>query len=102
MTSIADVVGQVVSATESALSSTSNSTLQTHGRTILSKLSTGRDRLLEARDKGHAIADSAPGDQAWRAWNQSLPPIAFEIARDTKDLVTKVDMADADPGDDFS
>jgi hypothetical protein len=75
---------------------------------ILRKLSSCRERLIDARENGRAIAEEGTEDQgerAWRAWNQSLPPIAFEIARDTKELVMKIDIIDGDQGrgdDDFS
>lgn len=107
---IANVVGQVVTATENSISSTGNAALKSQGEPILTKLSSCRERLIDAGEKGRAIADGSAGDEeqeekAWRVWNQSLPPIAFEIARDTKELVTKIDTIDADQGrgdDDFS
>jgi hypothetical protein len=49
-----------------------------------------------------AQAADGPQDKPWRAWNQSLPPIAFEIARDTKDLVMKIDADQGRAEDDFS
>lgn len=111
ITAIANVVGQVVMATQDSISSTGNAALKSQGEPILSKLSICRERLLDAGEKGRAIADGGADDEgvekAWRVWNQSLPPIAFEIARDTKELVTKIDIIDADQGggrgdDDFS
>jgi hypothetical protein len=36
-------------------------------------------------------------------WTQTLPPIAFEIARETKELVQRVDQLVLDDGaDDFA
>lgn len=106
ITAIANVVGQVVSATETAISSTGNAALQSQAGAILDKLSSCRERLLAAREKGADIAEAADGpkDKSWRAWNQSLPPIAFEIARDTKELVMKIDADDQGgrADDDFS
>lgn len=56
-------------------------------------------RLLEAGDRGRALAeegrDDEEGEKIWRQWNQSLPPIAFEIARETKELVLRVDDIDS-------
>ncbi|TVY32244.1 Protein SPA2 [Lachnellula subtilissima] len=105
---IADNVGKVVSSTETAMSSTGNAMLRSQGEPILRKLSNCRQRILDAGELGRDIADEGrddeEGDQAWRAWNQSLPPIAFEIARETKELVLKVDTIDGGGrgDDDFS
>ena len=42
-------------------------------------------------------------DEMWRVWNQSLPPVAFEVARETKELVQRVEFANEESrGDDFS
>lgn len=112
ITSIASVVGKVVSSTEAAMSTTGNGPLRTQAEPILRKLSGCRQRLEDANDRGRAIADEAreddEGDRIWRQWNQSLPPIAFEIARETKELVLRVDIIDGEQGrgpghdDDFS
>jgi hypothetical protein len=109
ITAIAEVVGKVVSSAEDAMSSAGNGPLRSQGEPVLRKLSNCRERLMEAREKGRAITEESIGDgegeRAWKAWNQSLPPIAFEIARDTKELVMKIDVIDGDRGhgdDDFS
>jgi len=65
---------------------------------------------VDAGEKGRTIANEGreddEGERMWRAWNQSLPPIAFEIARETKELVLRVDVIDGAGGqggdDDFS
>ncbi|CZR55258.1 related to GRIP1 associated protein 1 [Phialocephala subalpina] len=105
---IADVIGTVVQSTESAMSSSPS--LRNQSEPIVRKLSTLRERMVEAGQTGRAIADEGrdddEGDRQWRAWNQSLPPIAFEIARETKELVLRVDIMDGDQNrggdDDFS
>jgi hypothetical protein len=94
------------------MSTTGNGPLRTQAEPILRKLSSCRQRLIESGEKGRAIADEAreddDGERAWRQWNQSLPPIAFEIARETKELVLRVDVIDGEQGrakggdDDFS
>lgn len=64
------------------------------------KLATLRQRILDAGEKGRAIANEGreddEGERTWRQWNQSLPPIAFEIARETKELVLRVDVIDGE------
>ncbi|CAL3972458.1 unnamed protein product [Diplocarpon coronariae] len=104
---IADVVGTVVSSTEKAMSSSVNGELRTQGEPIVRKLASIRQRLIDAGSTGRDIADDRDddeGERAWRAWNQSLPPIAFEIARETKELVLRVDVIDGggNGDDDFS
>ena len=51
--------------------------------------------------------DDDESEREWKQWTQSLPPIAFEIARETKELVLRVDIMDGEQGsrqgdDDFS
>jgi len=105
--SITTVVGEIVSSTETAM--TSNGSLRAQAQPILKKLSNCRQRLVDAGAKGRSIADEErdddEGERTWRQWNQSLPPIAFEIARETKELVLRIDIIDgAVPGgeEDFS
>lgn len=106
---IADVVGTVVTSTQTAMSSTGNGALRSQGGPVVERLANIRQRLIQAGEAGRAIADEERHDdeaeRAWRSWTSSLPPIAFEIARETKELVTKVDIIDGDRGrrdDDFS
>lgn len=91
------------------MSNTGNGSLRTQGEPIVQKLTAIRQRLIDAGETGKSIAagdlDDEEGDRAWRAWNQSLPPIAFEIARETKELVLRVDVIDGETSrgdDDFS
>jgi hypothetical protein len=93
--SIANVVGKIIGETEASGS----------GAHLLGRLSTCRDRLLEAGDHGLDLAARGLGsnDREWRMWTQTLPPIAFELARETKELVQQVDrLVMAGGADDFS
>ncbi|KAI0007205.1 hypothetical protein F4779DRAFT_522001 [Xylariaceae sp. FL0662B] len=93
--SIAEVVGKVVAETEA----------HTNGDEMLDRLSGCRQRLLEAGDRGQELADRGLGetDREWRMWTQTLPPIAFEIVRETKELVQRIDRLVMSPtADDFS
>lgn len=82
------------------MSTTGNAPLRNQAEPILRKLSSCQQRLIESGEKGRAIADEAreddEGERAWRQWTQSLPPIAFEIARETKELVLRVDTIDGE------
>jgi len=90
------------------MSTTGNSTLRTQADPILKKLSGCRQRLIDAKETGSAIdEDGRDDDEGEREWKQSLPPIAFEIARETKELVLRVDIMNGEQGgrqgdDDFS
>ncbi|CAD6441862.1 25e54b59-bf0b-4358-98e0-eda45898698b [Sclerotinia trifoliorum] len=103
---IASVVGEVVASTEEAM--INNPALRSQSQPVLAKLSECRKRIMAAGEEGREIANEVRedegGDAEWRAWNQSLPPIAFEIARETKELVLRVDVLDGEGGgdDDFS
>jgi hypothetical protein len=91
--SIAAIVGKVVSETEAS-----------GNGNMISRLADCRERLLEAGDRGQDMARKGvgTGDREWRMWTQTLPPIAFEIARETKELVQRVDRLVLNNGDDFS
>ncbi|KAK1757429.1 protein SPA2 [Echria macrotheca] len=90
---IADVVGQVVSETEA---------LGPSGVELVRRLSACRDRLMEAGKRGRDLAAEGKdtNSREWRMWTQTLPPIAFEIARETKELVQRVDQLVMNDGDD--
>ncbi|KAJ8133046.1 hypothetical protein O1611_g573 [Lasiodiplodia mahajangana] len=83
ITSIAEVVGKVITETEAS----------GNAGDMLERLSAYRQRLLEAGDQGKNLAARGLGesDREWRMWAQTLPPIAFEIVRETKDLVQRID-----------
>ncbi|KAI0533799.1 hypothetical protein GGR58DRAFT_94322 [Xylaria digitata] len=93
--SIAEVVAKVVAETEAS----------GNAGEMLERLSSCRQRLLEAGDHGKNLAARGLGesDREWRMWTQTLPPIAFEIVRETKELVQRIDrMVLAPTREDFS
>ncbi|KAI1081854.1 hypothetical protein F5B20DRAFT_35865 [Whalleya microplaca] len=93
--SISDAVGKVVAETEA----------HTGGDNMLDRLSGCRQRLLEAGERGRDLADQGLGetDREWRMWTQTLPPIAFEIVRETKELIPRLGRLAMSPtADDFS
>ena len=68
-------------------------------------LAQSNDRLLESGERGQDMANIGVGtaDREWHMWTQTLPPIAFEIARETKELVQRVDrLVTSGRPDDFS
>jgi hypothetical protein len=94
--SIADVVGKVVSETETLGGG--------EAAELTQRLGVCRERLLEAGDRGMDLAADGkdPGSREWRMWTQTLPPIAFEIARETKEVVQRVERLGGDGADDFA
>ncbi|ERS99242.1 hypothetical protein HMPREF1624_04440 [Sporothrix schenckii ATCC 58251] len=93
---IADIVGKVIAETEAS----------GNGGPSLDKLVSCRQRLVEAGDRGESMrATEASGGRKMdmRSWTTSLPPVAFEIARETKELVKRIDRLVLGEGnDDFS
>lgn len=90
--SIVDTVNKVITEADNA----------GHGD-MVGRLADSQQRLMEAGERGHDLADDGKGDgdREWRMWTQTLPPIAFEIARETKELVQRIDQVTA-ASDDFS
>ena len=93
--SIANIVGKVLAETEAS----------GNGGPSLDKLASCRQRLVDAGERGEQMyAAEASGGRKMdmRSWTTSLPPIAFEIARETKELVKRIDRLVLGDGDDFS
>jgi len=90
---VVDIVGRVATETE---------TLGPAAAQLVVRLGACRQRLIEAGDRGVdlAAAGKDPGTREWRMWTQTLPPIAFEIARETKELVQSLDRLSMDDGAD--
>ncbi|KAL2270016.1 hypothetical protein VTJ83DRAFT_2200 [Remersonia thermophila] len=101
---ITDVVGQVTSEVQRAAPGGPQRAAE-----LVRWLADCRERFAEAGGRGAEIAAQARDNgqdvrsqKEWRMWTQTLPPIAFEIAREMKELVSKVERADMEEGDDFS
>jgi hypothetical protein len=91
--SINDIVGNLVSETQNT------------GRgSMVTRLSKCRDHLVEAKHRGQDLADSGAQEQEWGIWTQTLPPIAFEVAQEAKELVDAIGelVASSRDADDFS
>ncbi|KAH6845283.1 hypothetical protein B0I37DRAFT_310882 [Chaetomium sp. MPI-CAGE-AT-0009] len=96
---ITDVVGQVTAETQEAAGPGPD------GPELVKRLVACRERLMEAGSRGLDLAAgrSDSTSREWHMWTQTLPPIAFEIARETKELVQNVDRLAFDGGaDDFA
>ncbi|SPO07651.1 related to GRIP1 associated protein 1 [Cephalotrichum gorgonifer] len=89
---IATVVGGVISETQSS-----------GNGELVTRLEASRDKLIAADDQGRSIIAKGKGenDREWKMWTQGLPPVAFELAREMKELMTRVDQLGIG-ADDFS
>ena len=101
MNVLANVVGQVVSATENSMREpTASPAFQQKAEPIVRNLAACETRLLDACAESERLED----DQVQtKEFTNKLPPLAFEIARETKELVQRIDTIDAaDEEDDFN
>ncbi|KAI9892545.1 MAG: component of the polarisome [Vezdaea aestivalis] len=90
ITDIASVVGRVVLATETAIANTANPALKDRGEPVTRKLADCRARLLAAGAEGEKVRDASQ----LKEFAGRLPPLAFEIARETKELVQRIDQVE--------
>ena len=99
ISTIAAVVGKVVSATESSMRDPSYPpALRERAEPIIQNLGGCKEKLL------HAAEESARLDTAGaKDFTNRLPPLAFEIARETKELVQRIERIDfVEDEDDFN
>ncbi|KAI4183368.1 MAG: hypothetical protein LQ346_006348 [Caloplaca aetnensis] len=83
---IGAIVGKMVSETQSTIKRTSNQELRKQiTPTMLAK---SRTKIMEASTKCEGIHDL----QTWSKFKDTLPPLAFDIARETKELVQRLDQ----------
>lgn len=101
-----DEISRIAESVDKIVDETSRSSGGPNAFPNLKNLQACRERLLEAGDHGQELTDDGmgPPSREWRMWTQTLPPIAFEIARESKELVQAVDrlVMGSTGGDDFS
>ncbi|KAL8826735.1 MAG: hypothetical protein Q9191_003618 [Dirinaria sp. TL-2023a] len=94
---IASVLGRVVSESQQTLSNTGHRALQEQAQPTVESLADCRTRLLEANVDMDKINDA----RSWKEFTKMLPPLAFQVARETKELVQRLDrIGGADDDDD--
>ena len=101
ISNIADVVDGVLSAAEGSIEDLSSyqAILREKILPVARILDECKDKLMQASQECQA-ADGQPGA---KLATQKLPPIAFQIARETKELVSVVESIGTGAGDeDFS
>lgn len=95
---ISDVVGRVVNATENLMHERSNDVaLRETSEPFVHTLDECRGRLMNTVAEGH----NAASPEALREVTNQLPPIAFEIARQNKELVQRLETLSLGDDDDF-
>jgi hypothetical protein len=99
VSAIVSVISNVSSSTEHFINkSNSSPVLRERSGPILQTLNQHRAHLLETTAEGEDAVNIAE----LREVTKKLPPIAFEIARETKELVHRLDLTDDnDSEDDF-
>ncbi|KAL4754209.1 hypothetical protein BDW72DRAFT_166962 [Aspergillus terricola var. indicus] len=91
VSAIASIVTNVSSSTEHLISRPeTNPALRQRAGASIETLEYQRSRLVSAAAEGEGASDAGQ----LRVFTNQLPPIAFEIARETKDLVQRLDSTD--------
>jgi len=93
---IASIVGQVVAKTQHTTSETDSHSLRDRAEPIVLRLAGCRAKLLDASVEGDGIRDAT----TWKDFTKKLPPLAFEVARETKELVQRLDPVENEDNDD--
>ena len=93
---ISQIVGHVIKETQRVMDMTENTLLQNIAGPAIRVLGACKSKLATADDKGKDIQEHG----AWKEFTNTLPPLAFEIARETKELVQGVDRVLEDGRDD--
>ncbi|PYH49097.1 putative cell polarity protein [Aspergillus saccharolyticus JOP 1030-1] len=97
ISAISSVVSQVTSSTQHYINSPEvNLAVRERASPIIETLQHHRDRLTRTAAEGEEVSDLTE----LRAITNKLPPIAFEIARETKELVHRLDPHDLDEEED--
>lgn len=84
---IAGIVGKVVSETHQSLTNSGDHALRDQVNPSVDTLADCRSRLVDASVEIDRINDAT----AWKEFTKMLPPLAFKIARETKELVQRLD-----------
>lgn len=76
-------------------SMTSNPELRQQADEIVNRLAKAREQVLDRLDEAGQMPEDGPmgedEERGWVGWCKGLPPLAFEVARETKELVGVVE-----------
>lgn len=100
---IASVIGSVVSATESSIQDASpiSASLRLKAESSVKALAQCKGKLVAVSAESESL-DGSSSRSAVKALTQKLPPLAFEIARETKELVQKIELVGVGDVEDFT
>jgi hypothetical protein len=100
---IASIVGSVVSATESSIQDSTpiSAALKLKAESSVKALAQCKGKLMTVSAESESL-DASSSREDIKALTQKLPPLAFEIARETKELSQKIDLVGAADVEDFS
>ena len=94
---ISDVVGKVVTSVDAAMSQPdANPALRERVGPVVQLLERCRDNLVDTGAEGSNLTNPAEIQEV----TSKLPPIAFQIARETKELVQRVDHLECESRED--
>jgi prephenate dehydratase len=90
---IASVVGSVVSATESSIQDATpvSAALKLKVESSVKALAQCKGKLMAVSAESESL-DAGSSRGAVKTLTQKLPPLAFEIARETKELVQRIEL----------
>ena len=95
---VASILGKLVTETQYTVSETDSKLLRDRAEPIVLTLAGCQSKLLDAGVEGDSIRDAT----RWKDFSKKLPPLAFEVARETKELVQRLDqIGDEGINDDF-
>ena len=85
---IAGVVGKVLASTEAAMARAGNAALRERAEWIVANLAGCRERMLAG------LGGAAPAERVGKEFKSKLAGLAFDMARETKELVRTVEDID--------
>jgi len=97
---ITSSVDKVITTTESALGAHGNTLLRNNAEPVVQILSNCRTNLLKALNQAESIDEDEDPATA-KDFRYKLRPLAFEVAKQIKELVNRVEAANGDAEEDF-
>ncbi|KAL8695082.1 MAG: hypothetical protein Q9218_000360 [Villophora microphyllina] len=88
--SITLIVGKMVSETQKTTRATNNRGLREQADPVIDRLAVCRTKMRAASAESNEIRDL----QTWIKFRETLPPLGFDVARETKELVQRLDQFD--------
>lgn len=94
---IVSILSRIISESQMAITeSPDDEALRETADPIMDSLARLRDRLSNAVEELDKIRDAA----RWKEFSKSIPPLAFQVARETRALVGKLEALGVDGGED--